>query len=103
MRYKKKPIVVEAVQFIDCVSDKIQDHFDEYPDWLNEAFKEHTIRLIFADTKHLTIESFAIATKEGDMNLTKGNWLIQGVKGELYPCNDEIFRMTYEEVNKNEK
>ena len=39
-----------------------------------------------------------VKTLEGDMAGEVGDWLITGVKGEQYPCKDEIFRMTYEEV-----
>ena len=37
-----------------------------------------------------------IQTLEGDMRAGIGDWIIKGVKGELYPCKDDIFRMTYE-------
>lgn len=101
MRYKKKPIVVEAVQFINCYVRAIEECFNEVPKWLHEAFEEQVIYRI----PRIDIESqsfLRISTIEGNMDLTQGNWLIKGVKGELYPCNDEIFRMTYEEV-KDEK
>ena len=39
-----------------------------------------------------------IKTLEGDMAGEVGDWLITGVKGEQYPCKDDVFRMTYEEV-----
>lgn len=39
-----------------------------------------------------------INTLEGDMVGEAGDWLITGLKGEQYPCKDEVFRITYEEV-----
>lgn len=39
-----------------------------------------------------------IKTLEGDMLGNVGDWLITGVKGEQYPCKDDVFRMTYEPV-----
>ena len=39
-----------------------------------------------------------IATLEGVMTVSPGDWVIKGVKGELYPCKDDIFQMTYEKV-----
>ena len=39
-------------------------------------------------------------TLQGDMQAQAGDWVIQGVKGELYPCKDDIFRETYEPVGK---
>jgi hypothetical protein len=39
---------------------------------------------------------FYIDTLEGRMRGDKGDWLITGIKGEQYPCKDDIFKMTYE-------
>ena len=41
---------------------------------------------------------FEVETLEGTMRGNPGDWLIEGIQGELYPCNDDIFRATYEEV-----
>lgn len=43
-------------------------------------------------------EGLYITTLEGVMKADKGDWIIKGVKGELYPCKPDIFEMTYEEV-----
>ena len=43
-----------------------------------------------------------ITTMEGVMTANNGDWIIKGVKGEIYPCKDEIFRMTYEAVSSEE-
>lgn len=45
-----------------------------------------------------TEETMEIPTLEGTMRAAPGDWIITGVKGETYPCKDEIFKMTYEEV-----
>ena len=47
-----------------------------------------------------TYEPVVIETLEGDMQAQAGDWIIKGVKGELYPCKDDIFRQTYEPVGK---
>lgn len=39
-----------------------------------------------------------IETLEGVMKADKGDWIIKGVKGELYPCKPDVFQMTYEKV-----
>ncbi len=44
------------------------------------------------------LERTEIKTPEGDMVGNPGDWLITGVAGEQYPCRDDIFRATYEEV-----
>lgn len=41
---------------------------------------------------------FKVETLEGVMEGSAGDWLIEGIEGELYPCKDSIFRATYEEV-----
>ena len=40
-----------------------------------------------------------IETLEGTMKANKGDWIIKGVKGELYPCKPDVFDMTYKKVN----
>lgn len=47
-----------------------------------------------------TYESVVIQTLEGDMQAQAGDWILKGVRGELYPCKDDIFRETYEPVGK---
>ncbi|AOT24635.1 hypothetical protein G4_46 [Propionibacterium phage G4] len=42
--------------------------------------------------------SFMIATLEGVMHARRGDWIIRGIAGEIYPCRDDIFRATYEPV-----
>ena len=46
-------------------------------------------------------EPFIIKTLEGDMLAGKGDWIIKGVEGELYPCKDNIFKKTYEKSEDN--
>ena len=45
-----------------------------------------------------TFEEVEIETLEGTMKADKGDWIIKGVKGELYPCKPDVFNMTYEKV-----
>ena len=45
-----------------------------------------------------TDEELEIETLEGVMKANKGDWIIKGVKGELYPCKPDVFEMTYEKV-----
>ena len=46
-----------------------------------------------------TEEEVLIETLEGTMKADKGDWIIRGVKGELYPCKPDVFKMTYEKVD----
>jgi hypothetical protein len=59
MKYRKKPVVVEAYQ---------------------------------------TDKEIVIHTLEGDMKANRGDYIIKEVKGEFYPCRQDIFEQTYEEV-----
>jgi len=47
-------------------------------------------------------EKIEIQTREGTLYGYPGEWLITGVKGEKYPCGDEIFRATYENLDGSE-
>lgn len=84
MRYRKKPIEIEAWQV---------DSREPLPDWLHEALAHGTVKPHHHLPDHLNIE-----TLEGVMLARPGDWLIQGVTGELYPCKPDIFAATYEAV-----
>ena len=79
-KYRKKPIVIEAVEY---ERDKnISSCLDFCPDMIyNQQDNEYDI-----------------VTLEGSMRITKGDYIIKGVNGEFYPCKPDIFRKTYEEV-----
>lgn len=85
MKFRKKPVVIEAVQWLNkkiiCPPG---------PEWFFQAEKKDRIRL-FGDT-------LVITTLEGEMTAMPGDWIIQGVKGEIYPCKPDIFEATYEPV-----
>ena len=76
MKYRKKPVVVDAVQW----------------------FRPGDEMKIGAPVLSATYRQGAqyIPTLEGDMFLTPGDWIIRGVRGEFYPCKPEIFAETYE-------
>lgn len=80
MKFRKKPVEVEAVQF-----------------WPH----------LFAELEFSTVErevdskgnvTHVIPTLEGRMLVSDGDWIITGIKGERYPCKPDIFEATYEEV-----
>lgn len=92
-KFRKKPIVIEAFQL---GSVELQDPVGwSPPEWLRNAIisgivvgfdKPHE-----SDWMHLRIK-----TLEGDMIAEPGDWIIRGIKGELYPCKPDIFAATYE-------
>ena len=78
-KFRKKPVVIEAVQLPVTLA----------PAWLADAVDAEDVRL-FADGHA------EVSTLEGIMRGDPGDWLIQGVKGEIYPCKPDIFTTTYD-------
>ena len=89
MRYRKKPVVVEAVQFSAPGDPDSRKH--AYV-WACENGYRHGVRAGTDAKGHFLI----IDTLEGAMRADEGDWIIKGVKGELYPCKPDIFDATYE-------
>lgn len=78
MKYRKKPVVIEAVQWTG-------ENFDEVYEFTNKTCLWVGGELI-------------IETLEGDHLARVGDYIIKGVKGEFYPCKPDIFEQTYEPV-----
>ena len=87
MKYRKKPVEIEAWQF--------NDTFQTAPGWMIKAVQDGTVYVVPDKLKNRTIHMF-IKTLEGEMCAEPNDWIIKGVKGELYPCKPDIFEQTYE-------
>lgn len=87
MKYRKKPVVIEAVQYNG------EEILFNVPKWLSNAQKEGIIYFENCDASKCYIK-----TLEGVMHVNIGDFIIRGVKGELYPCKPDIFNATYEAV-----
>lgn len=85
-QYRKKPVIIEAIQFVDGV-DRILE--------IQEFAGKETIRVDYKDTNNPTLK---IDTLEGVMTASVGDYIIKGVQGEFYPCKPDIFEKTYEET-----
>lgn len=103
LRFLKKPIVIEAFQMTESRRwDK-----SEWPAWLHEAWNEDPDQdgRLFPDPDfpndpgHDSPAEIRIGTLEGVLAISWDDWIIQGVKGEIYPCKPEIFEATYEAVS----
>lgn len=77
MKYRKKPVVIEAVQYQGCTT--------EIPYEFGTAI-----------TRSIEGGSCFIETLEGTHECRVGDYIIKGVKGEFYPCKPDIFAATYE-------
>lgn len=89
-RFRKKPVVVEAITFDELVEHgKLQGAtvYEGMP-W-SFSYAGHPIT-------HEHDDCYLIPTLEGTMQLRRGDMLITGVKGEIYPCKGDIFAATYE-------
>lgn len=80
MRYRKKALVIEAVQW---TGQKLED----LPEWARRS-----VRGTYKDN------ALHVGTLEGVMEAGHGDWLIRGIKGEVYPCKPDIFAESYEAV-----
>ena len=79
-KFRKKPIIIEAIQWLG-------DNFEELEEFGSE-------RDIISNSNG----TLTITTLEGNHTAQKKDWIIRGVKGEVYPCKPDIFNQTYEEV-----
>ena len=97
MKFRKKPVVIEAEQF---TKERGEAHI------LDKAPLPAGVVCARADwnTHERSVYSswFTITTLEGVMTVESGDWVITGVKGERYPCKPDIFEMTYERVDQSE-
>ena len=84
-KFRKKPVEIEAWQL--PMLDDATRVFDG------------DSNIIFKRERGVVVEAI-ISTLEGTMTASEGDWIIRGVKGELYPCKPDIFAATYDSVGK---
>lgn len=92
-KYRKKPVVVEAFQL--PLSGVLADIAHDLPKWFIRALLDGKI------TQAPRAPGIVITTFEGDMRGVAGDWIIRGIKGELYPCKPDIFAATHEAVTED--
>ena len=97
MKFRKKPVVIEAFQYDGDSKDRDGKYY--VPDWAVKAFKAGTMYYIIPRAKPSDTPELYIKTLEGNHHVSIGDYVIQGVNGELYPCKPDIFEKTYEEVS----
>jgi len=94
-KFRKKPVVIEAFQM---TKERRWDNSD-WPNWLHLAWNsEPSEGAVWIDNDDPKRERLFCGTLEGVHIIDWDDWIIQGVKGELYPCKPDIFEMTYEPV-----
>lgn len=85
MQYRKKPVVIEAVEWKG-------NNFQDIEQLLETANGKRSI------SYSNQVDYLEIHTLEGTMKANKGDFVILGVSGELYPCKPDIFEKTYDKV-----
>jgi len=84
MKYRKKPVEIEAVQWngenVQEIRNFLKDNYSFSRENSNEPYE------------------LIIHTLEGNMTASPGDFIIKGVQGEFYPCKPDIFLQTYEKV-----
>ncbi len=98
MKYRKKPIVVEAFQMTKL---RRWDN-SEWPNWLHKAWnREDGEGCLWIDPDDPESERLVLGTLEGAHRVDWDDWIIQGIKDELYPCKPDIFGATCKQVPVN--
>lgn len=78
-KFRKKPVVIEAVQWTGLNMNELRDFMGKYPKVIDRRVR--------------------IQALEGAIYASECDWIIKGVKGEVYPCKPDIFAATYEAVD----
>jgi len=102
-RWRKQPVTIDAVQYrlepFNAPAGATANCFSALPEWLKDALCARVGAEGWAGWQPTAKDPLAqylqIVTKEGTMMADVGDWIIRGVKGEIYPCKPDIFEATY--------
>jgi hypothetical protein len=89
-KFKKKPVVIEAIQYTGKNDFEINN-------WTHGI--AYGSPVLEPTDKNPTGDYLQIKTLEGIMTAIVGDWIIKGVNGEFYPCKPDIFEKTYDPVD----
>lgn len=96
-KFRKKPVEVEARQYDGANAAEIVEWIKSegglasFSEWRPTLRSATGVQIEHAHASHIKIH-----TLEGEMIAHHRDWIIQGVKGEFYPCRQDIFEQTYE-------
>ena len=96
-KFRKKPVEIEAFEWVP-------GQFSDWPQWAKDELKHWDFEtgMVVARTEpckrkvQCQGEYLFIQTLEGTHRADPGDWIIRGIKGELYPCKPDIFAATYD-------
>lgn len=90
MKYRKKPVVIEAIQWTGNTT--------EIKEFCGNNCSYNVEDSVWKVGKGIPREELIIHTLEGDMKASRNDYIIKGINGELYPCKPDIFEKTYEMI-----
>ena len=91
MKYRKKPVVIEAVQWNGL-------NLEEIKEFVGESLIYEISDAAWKVGKGAPAVYMEIKTLKGNHICSIGDYIIKGVQGEFYPCKPDIFMQTYERV-----
>ena len=91
MKFVKKPVVIDAVQWSGDNLSEVLDDLELEKAKLKSVYESASGKLLY------------IRTNEGTMAAHRFDWIIKGVKGELYSCAPDIFAMTYSPLGRSDE
>ena len=93
LKFRKKPVVIEAFQM---TKERRASNAD-WPEWMHRAWQldREAPGSLYPTEEGTGDGTLSIGTLEGPLLVSWGDWIIRGVKGELYPCKPDIFEATY--------
>jgi len=97
-QFRKKPVIIEAFQMTE---ERRQDN-SKWPNWLNKAWNEELGKVgsvwpeDFPNSNGK--DKLCIGTLEGIYTVSWNDFIIKGIKGEVYACKPDIFELTYDKV-----
>ena len=93
MKYKKKPVVIEAIQWNGKNTKQVLEFMGQKVDLSNPIAQDR-----FYDYELSLKNGWKITTLEGGHIASINDFIIKGIKGEFYPCKPDIFELTYDKV-----
>lgn len=91
MKFRKKPVVIEAIQWTGKNWEEMNSFIPRQNWWLEDGSLVNNVN----PKQALIIKAMG---KEGNIRADIGYWIIKGIGGEFYPCHPDIFQATYESV-----
>ena len=98
MKYRKKPVVIEAIQWTGANVDEVLGFILAKGEARRDtnAILQGTWTTASLGNRPMKMSTIQIDTLEGTMRADKGDWIIKGVKDEFYPCKPDVFIATYD-------